>query len=197
MTAEIERKLNIDRWSVSCINDQDLRSLLKRKLQKLTYSNIEKRMVSSRKLLPKYTHKTLRTTFFSGKKTFKVKQLYNSYNDVIYVPKKMGKLEMLEERLFCKTEAHFKQIIVSVAISKAGKTSHFFAELNTKVNTKYYFNVLLTPEMNRLAKYNEYLFKMELELKQPRSSLKCWKTKNNFDNWSPITDHRIVRIWIK
>lgn len=128
-------------------------------------------MVSSRKLLPKYTHKTLRTTFFSGKKTFKVKQLYNSYNNVIYVPKKMGKLEMLEERLFCKPEALFKQIIVSVATSKAGKI--FFVESNTKVNAKYCFNVLLTPEMNRLAKYDKYLFKVELELKQLRSSLKC------------------------
>ena len=52
-------------------------------------------------------------------------QLYNSHKDVVYVPKKMRKVELPEEILFCETEAFSKQIMVSVAISKAGKTSIF------------------------------------------------------------------------
>ena len=43
-----------------------------------------------------------------------------------YVLKKMTKVEVPEERIFCETEAFPKQIMVSVAMSKAGKTSTFF-----------------------------------------------------------------------
>ena len=50
--------------------------------------------------------------------------------------------------------------MVFMVISKAGKTS--IVESNTKVNAKYYCNVLsknIISEMNRLVKQNEYLFK--------------------------------------
>ena len=80
---------------------------------------------------------------------------------MIYVPKKTRKVEVLEETLFFETEVFPKEIIVSVVISKTAKTSFLFVESNTKVNAKYYCNMLLKkmiPEMNRLAKYNEYLF---------------------------------------
>ena len=43
---------------------------------------------------------------------------------------------------------------------------------------------------------NIYLYKMELEFTQPSSFLKCCNARNNFDYWSPITDHQIVQIWI-
>ena len=49
--------------------------------------------------------------------------------------------------------------MVFMVISKAGKTS--IVESNTKVNAKYYCNVLsknIISEMNRLVKQNEYLF---------------------------------------
>ena len=79
-------------------------------------------MIDSRKLLSKYTQKTLQTAFFGDEKIYKAKQLYNSHNDVVNAPKKMRKVEVPEERLFCKTEAFPKQVTVSVAILKAGKT---------------------------------------------------------------------------
>ena len=72
-------------------------------------------MICSRKLLSKYTQKTLQIAFF-----IKAKQLYNSLNDVVYVPKKMRKVKVLEVRLFCKIEAFPKQIIVSVVTWKVG-----------------------------------------------------------------------------
>ena len=105
--------------------DLDLRPLRERKVQKLTDSSTGKRMIRSRKLLSKYTQKTIQTAFFSGEKIFKVNQLYNSHKDVVYVPKKMRKVELPEEISFCETEAFSKQIMVSVAMSKAGKTSIF------------------------------------------------------------------------
>ena len=75
--AEIACELNIDHLSVLCIIDQDfdLRPLRKRKVQKLTDSNIENHIIRSRKLLSKYSQKTLH--IFSDEKIFKVKQLYN------------------------------------------------------------------------------------------------------------------------
>ena len=51
-----------------------------------------------------------------------VKQLYNSHNDLIHVLWKMREVEVPEERLFCEIEDFPKQIIVSVVISKTGKT---------------------------------------------------------------------------
>ena len=73
----------------------------------------------------------------------------------------MTKVKVPEERLLHETEAFSKQIMVSVVISKAGKTSIFFVEPNTKVIAKYCCNELLKKiiaEMNRLAKLDEYLF---------------------------------------
>ena len=89
---EIARELNIGCQPVPLTMDQDLdlRPLKKRKVQNLTDSNIEKSMIRSRILLSKYIQKTLQTPFFS-KKIFKVKQLYNSHKDVVYIPKKLGK----------------------------------------------------------------------------------------------------------
>ena len=47
--------------------------------------------------------------------------------------------------------------MVFMVISKTGKTSIFFVKSNTKMNAKYYCNVLLIFEMNRQVKQNEYL----------------------------------------
>ena len=60
---------------------------------------------------------------------------------MIYVPKKIRKVKVFEERLFCETEASPKQKIVSVTTSNIGKTLVFFVERKTKVNAKYYCEV--------------------------------------------------------
>ena len=93
-----------------------------------------------------------------------------------YVSKKMRKLGAPEERLFCHIEALFKQIMVYVAILKAGKTS--IVEPNTKVNAKYYQNDLLKkmiPEMIRILKHARDILKhpTDLELTQASLPLKC------------------------
>ena len=82
---EIACEHNIDCWLVSHVTDQDLDlwSLEKWKAQKLTNSNIEKHMIHLRKLLSKYTQKTLQTAFFGDEMIFKGKLLYNSHNIVL------------------------------------------------------------------------------------------------------------------
>ena len=59
-------------------------------------------MFRSAKLLSKHTQKTLQTELFTEEKIFKVKQHYNSQSDVVYVPKKMRKVGMPLQRLFCE-----------------------------------------------------------------------------------------------
>ena len=47
----------------------------------------------------------------------------------------------------------------------SNKTSIFFVELNTKINAKYYCNILLKniiSEIDTMAKHNEYLFMQDL-----------------------------------
>ena len=79
---------------------------------------------------------------------------------MVYVPKEMKKTEVPEEKLFCKTDAIPWPIIAYAAMFKAGKTSICLVETNTKVNGKYYCNVLLKkmiPEMNRLPKQRKFI----------------------------------------
>ena len=99
--SEVARELNTDCQSLSCVIKEDLylNPLRKLKVQKLTDSTIEKRMNRSRKLLSKYTQRTLQTAFFSDEKILKFKQLHNSYNNVVYVPKKVRKVEVPAECL--------------------------------------------------------------------------------------------------
>ena len=82
-------------------------------------------MIRSKEFLSKYAQKTSQTAFLGKEMIFKMNQLYNSHDDVVYAPKKMRKKEVPEKRLFCETEEFPKQILVSVAILKAGKTSIF------------------------------------------------------------------------
>ena len=59
---------------------------------------------------------------------------------------------MPQERLFCEVEIFPMQIIVFMVIWKANKT--LIVESNTKVNAKYYFNVLsenMISEMSRMV----------------------------------------------
>ena len=124
--AKIAHELNINCRSVSRIIDQDLdiRPMRKTKVEKPTNSNIEEPTISSRKLLSMYTQKKLQTAFFSGEKIFKLKQLYNSHNDVLNVLKEMrGKKEMSKKMFFCKIEVFLKRIMVKLV--KAGESSLF------------------------------------------------------------------------
>ena len=54
-----------------------------------------------------------------------VKQFYELHNDGVHAPKKMRKVQVLGETLFCKTSELLKKITVSVATSKTGKIRIF------------------------------------------------------------------------
>ena len=88
--------------------------------------------------------------------------------------------------------------MVFMVISKAGKTS--IVESNTKVNAKYYCNVLsknMISEMKRLVKQNMSIYSCnaELELTQPSSPMNVERQETGVPNyWSSITGHQIIQI---
>ena len=160
---EIALELDMSRSSVCRIIDKDLDlyPLKKKKVQRLSSADIDKRLNRSKYLRRLYTSAVLENAFFSDEKIFKVRQLYNTQNDRVYAPKASKKRDVDPERLLCEHAGFPEQIMVSVAISKVGKTSIFFVDPGTKVNAPYYCDVLLKqmiPEMNKFAKRREYLF---------------------------------------
>ena len=80
---------------------------------------------------------------------------------------------------------------------KSWWNSMFFIELNTKVNVKYYYNVLVKKmilEMNRLAKHNEYLFMQDgARAHIAKFTLEILKDKKKLR----LREHRIVQIYIQ
>ena len=161
--AEIALELDISESSVRRIVDEDLdlRPLKKKNVQSLSEHDIERRFILSKKLLRMYTGKVLETAFFSDEKIFKVRQLYNVQNDRIYARKDQAKSEVDKERLLSERSGFPESIMVSLAISKCGKTPVIFVDPGAKVNAKYYCDVLLKkliPKMDRLAGRKEYLF---------------------------------------
>ena len=156
-------------------------------------------MTRWRKLLLKYTQKILQTAFFSDEKILKVKQLYNSLNYL--VSKKMRKVEVPEKKLFSEIETFSKQIMVSVAISKANKTSIF---LLNRIQSQMWSIIVMYYWRKWFLKWTSwqnimsiYSGKVELGRTQPSLPLKCSKARNNFDYWSPTTSHWIVLIRIQ
>ena len=176
---KLKYQSRIDSPSVTCITDQDfaLCKLRKRKVQQLTDSNTVKYKIRSRKLLSKYTQNTLQAAFSIDEKIFKVKQWYNSHNNVVYVLKKMRKVDVPEEKLICKIKVFFKQIINN----------------KSKMQTStFLLNRIQWTDWQKIM--GIYLCKEDLELTQPSSPLKSWRTRKNLDYWSPITGYRIVEI---
>ena len=90
-----------------------------------------------------------------------MKQQYNTKNDVFYVPKTTKKRDVPDGRLNREQSGFPQKVMVSVAISKAGKTSVLFVDPGAKVDAKYYTDVLLKkmiPQMNRITGGQDYVF---------------------------------------
>ena len=75
--------------------------------------------------------------WFSGEKIFTVANpVHNMQNDRIYSSAD-GKKEILAGRLVREREHFSCSVMVSVAVSKVGKTSIVFVEPGAKVNSDY------------------------------------------------------------
>ena len=88
-------------------------------------------------------------------------QLLNVQNDRTYAPSACKKSTIENKRLYVERSGFPMSLMVSVAVSKVGKSSIFFVEPGAKVNGAYYREKLLAsmiPEMDRLTGYQPYVF---------------------------------------
>ena len=88
-------------------------------------------------------------------------QLLNVQNDHTYAPSAYKKSTIANKCLYLECSDVPVSLMVSVAVSKVGKSSIFFVEPGAKVNGAYYHEKLLAsmiPEMDRLTGYQPHVF---------------------------------------
>ena len=155
---EISKMMDIPRTSIRRIIAEDLKLQPFKKItgQRIDTRTKEKRIERCPNLLRVFTKQVLETAFFSDEKIFKVTQLRNVQNDRNYAPSACKKSTIENKRLYVERSGIPMSLMVSVAVSKVGKSSIFFVEPGAKVNGAYYREKLLAsmiPEMDRLTGY--------------------------------------------
>ena len=155
--------MDIPRTSIRRIIAEDLKlhPFKKIKGQQIDTRTKEKRIERFPNLLRVFTKQVLETAFFSDEKIFKVTQLLNVQNDRTYAPSAYKKSIIKNKRLYVERSGFPMSLMVSVAVSKVGKSSIFFVEPGAKVNGAYYSEKLLASvisEMDRLTGYQPYVF---------------------------------------
>ena len=160
---EISKMMDIPRISIRRIIAENLKlqPFNKIKGQQIETRTKRKRIERYPNLLRVFTKQPLKTTIFSDEKIFKMTQLLNVQNDRTYAPSAYKKSTIKNKRLYVERSGFPMSRMVSVAISKVGKSSIFFVEPGAKVNGAYYREKLLAsmiPEMDRLTGYQPYVF---------------------------------------
>ena len=160
---EISKMMDIPRTLIIKItaNDLSLQPFKNIKGQRIDTRTTEKRIERCPNLLRVFTKQVLETAFFSDEKIFKVTQLLNIKNDRTNAASAYKKSTIENKRLYVERSGFPISLMVSVAVSKVGKSSIFFVEPGEKVNGAYYREKLLAsmiPEMNRLTGYQTYVF---------------------------------------
>ena len=153
---EISKMMDIPRTSIRriIVEDLKLQPFKKIKGQRTDTRTKEKRIERCPNLLRVFTKQVLETTFFSDEKIFKMTQLLNVQNNRTYAPSAYKKSTIENKRLYVESSGFPMSLIVSVAVSKVGKSSIFFVEPATKVNGAYYREKLLAsmiPEMDSVT----------------------------------------------
>lgn len=153
---EIQRETGISRSSIRRIAKKDLNLKIFRRheVQQLSAMDVVKRRDACRRLKQHMTTERIERTWFSDEKIFSVQSPTNTQNDRIYA-NVTSKRDVSSGRLL-KGRKHFSQsVMVSVAVSKLGKTNVFFVTPNAKVNSVYYCNEVLDhgllPDIRQLS----------------------------------------------
>ena len=155
---EISKMMDISRISIRRIIAQDhkLQPFKKIKGQQIDTRTKEKRVKQCPNLLRVFTKQVLETAFFSDENIFKVTQLLNVQNDRAYAPSAYKKSTIQNKPLYMDRSGFLMSLMVSVAVSKVGKSSIFFVKPGAKVNGAYYREKLLAstiPKIDRLTGY--------------------------------------------
>jgi len=129
------------------IHDLQLRCLKKRRAQELTSANKVTRLTRSKHLLHRYSKSAVDLNWFTDEKVFTIAAPSNAQNDRVYAPKSSRKKDVTAERLL-RTHSRFcKSLMVSVGVSKLGRTELVFVEPGVKINGAYYRDVLLKKQL--------------------------------------------------
>lgn len=141
---EIARETGISYSSIRRIVKKDLhlKTFRRRKVQLLSDADKKKRLDACRRLKVRMTADKVARTWFSDEKVFTVQTPTNAQNDRVYAAVS-AKRDVPPERLL-KGRKHFSQsVMVSVAVSKRGKTSLVFVQPGAKINSTYYCDHVL------------------------------------------------------
>jgi len=142
---EIEKETGIPRSSVRRIVKQDLQlKTYKRVIGQTLNENCKlKRLQRSRHLLERFPNeRSTKSIWFTDEKTFTISTPVNSQNDRLYSTE-LKKRQVEESRLVREREHFSRNIMVSVGVSRLGKTSVVFVEPGAKVNSEYYCDHVL------------------------------------------------------
>jgi inhibitor of nuclear factor kappa-B kinase subunit alpha len=156
-TRQIARELNLTQTTVRRIihNDLELKCLKRRRAQELTTANRQSRLVRARQLLQRFSVSDVGFIFFTDEKLFTVAAPSNTQNDRLYVPRSVSKKQISSDRLLRTRTTFSKSLMVSVGISKLGRTELIFVDPGAKINGQYYRDVMLAqhllPQMRHIA----------------------------------------------
>ena len=100
-----------------------------------------------KQLLRKFNDHTVSFIWFTDEKVFTVAPPKNTQNDRLYVTATTRKRDVNAKRLLRTRPTFSRSVMVSVAVSKLGRTDMFFIKPGVKVNGDYYRNVLLKEKM--------------------------------------------------
>ena len=141
---DIEKLTGISRSSVQRIAKRDLQLHVFRreKAHLLSDSDRQKRVKCCRTLLRSRRLQTVDKVRFSDEKIVTVQQPINTQNDRMYAA--MNKKSAMPSERLIKGRKHFgESMMVSVAVSKTGKTEAHFIDEGTKVDGRYHRENLL------------------------------------------------------
>ena len=92
-------------------------------MQLLTTDHGQKRITRAIRMLRRLTSKKVARTFFTDEKIFTVEPPINTQNNRVYTPRNKLKADIADDRLFVTRSHYSKSIMVSVGVSKLGKTT--------------------------------------------------------------------------
>lgn len=137
---KISRITTIKRTTVQRILKSDLNLKVYKKVycQKLTIENKRRRKIRCQQLLRRFrSREDISKIWFSDEKVFFLRQPKNTQNNRVYSTA-AKKREVPLERLLIP-RAHFAEsVMVSLGVSKSGKTSVIFIDKNVKINSEVY-----------------------------------------------------------
>jgi hypothetical protein len=141
----IEREFAISRSSIRRIIKLDLGFHIFKRIpvQFLTDEAKAKRLQRSKLLLERFpTERSVRRIWFTDEKIFTVSPPRNAQNDRVY-SHAAEKCHVVADRLLFQRSHFSKSVMVSVGVSRMGKTGIVFVEPGAKINSAYYCHQLL------------------------------------------------------